>query len=57
MRDLLYDWPLDKNLPKNGTFLWGSELKITVNIDATEHKAADTFEAYFPEGRWFDLNS
>jgi len=57
IRDMSYDWPLDTYLPLNGTFLWGKELKVTILVDEKTHKVTDTFEAYFPEARWLDLNS
>lgn len=54
IRDMIFDHPEDPEVYNlKGTFLWGKNVKVTVNIDI-QKPTGGNFTAYFPKGKWYD---
>jgi len=56
---LLYDYPLDAQaLNENieNTFMLGDAIKVSPVLTPKVNDTA-TFESYFPEGKWYNLNN
>lgn len=56
IRPLFFDYPNDDNCFKNieDTFMVGETLKVSPVLDKG---VTDTYDVYFPEGNWADLNN
>ena len=58
MYPLLYDFPEDDLALENieQTYMLGEAIKVSPVLTAQDGEGDTTFDSYFPEGMWRDLN-